>query len=459
MAKRQHDGEAAPPDAAADTIAKRQKVAHAAISPDQLALLDRFSKELRAFVKAAKKDKKTNEDSTENGDEASLEDAYVQLAELSTSVLPIFLPQNTAASSQLPLATTASSHSSPIAAPLPTAPIILSHSHVTPLPHNLAAWTPADIPRGGGYPALPPIPDPALAQMAMTHRGMLGGGAAVEAANYETLEFVGDAYIYHVAAELITQTFPRMSVGRRSQMREGLLRNANLAQYTVHYGLDKRAQIPDEFVGDGRDKGSRATDRGRQKVNGDLFEAYVGALVRAKSTDPGYDSSAVTVKWLRSLWAMTLASDIERESRRPGVVPTIATSSPKAAASTNGSAPADAAALSVAAPAAQPPAKVRLAAAIVCRGVVIRYEEVKTNNPKRDKFTNMPLFTVSATADGWGKTTFLGTGTAMSKREAGEKAAERALENGKLMKELKGKKADYLARIEAETKAKEAEPE
>ena len=458
MTKRQHDGETAPPEAAVEAITKRQKVSHAAITPDQLVLLDRFSKELRAFVKAAKKDKKSNEDSTENGDEVSPEDAFAQLAELSTSVLPIFQPQTTAASSRPPLATTAS-HSTHSAAPSPTAPIVLLHSHVTPLPHNLAAWTPADIPQGGGYPPLPPIPDPALAQMAMTHRGMLGGGAAVEAANYETLEFVGDAFIYHVAAELITQTFPRMSVGRRSQMREGLLRNANLAQYTVHYGLDKRAQIPDEFVGDGRDKGSRATDRGRQKVNGDLFEAYVGALVRAKSTNSGYDSFAVTVGWLRSLWAMTLAGDIKREFCRPGAVPAIAASLPKTAPSTNGNAPADTAALSAAAPVAQPPAKVRLAAAIVCRGVVIRYEEVKTNNPKRDKFTNMPLFTVSATVEGWGKTTLLGTGTALSKREAGEKAAERALENGKLMKELKGKKADYLARIEAETKAKEAEPE
>ncbi|OAA64418.1 nucleolar rnase [Niveomyces insectorum RCEF 264] len=316
---------------------------------------------------------------------------------------------------------------------------------------TLTAWTPADIP--DTYPPLPPIPNPAIEQIALTHHGMRRN---TWEASYENLEFLGDAFVYHVVSEYLSQTFPQLSPGRLSQLRERLVCNANLAQYTRHYGIDKRAKLPDEFQGEGRlaTKGTKATDKERLKVHGDLFEAYVGGLIRSHETAEA--GVAVATRWLKPLWALTLAKDIRGEYRKraeavqrgalltPGDAVGRGSGSVSSNGGNNGTVPTN----SDTQPSNQVSAvtrspKVQLAHLIGCRGVVIRYEEVPGKG-KRDQHNNLPLFTVGVWVDAWGKSECLATSSALSKKDAGSKAAEKALENKKLMKAYMSKKQAFL---------------
>ncbi|ERS95056.1 hypothetical protein HMPREF1624_08545 [Sporothrix schenckii ATCC 58251] len=348
----------------------------------------------------------------------------------------------------------------------------------------MTAWTVEDIPTE--YPPLPPIPDEKLEQMALTHRGWN------EVANYETLEFLGDAFIYYAASEIITQTFPHLTPGRKSQMREGLLRNSNLAQYTTHYGIEKRARLPAEFTDSAPARGTKAAAKEREKVNGDLFEAYVGALIRARppaaANVPAYNGVTIALRWLKSLWAMSLSKEIERKYnvRRtqmhtqpfaasvdkpqlsmqalianavasPGNDTPATTTAPTTTTTATATVSTEADIASQgdkSTPTKEPTqdfpplkkttltAKVQLAALIGCKEVKIRYEDAPTKKVLRDKHSKMPLFTVAVWVDAWGKSECLGYGSALSKKEAGGKAAERALENKAKMKFYVAQKAN-----------------
>ncbi len=278
---------------------------------------------------------------------------------------------------------------------------------------SLTAWTTAEIPQTP--PPLPEMLDARLEKAALTHSGMLSQQSDV---SYENLEFLGDAFIYHVASEYISQTFPHLNPGRCSQLREQLLRNSNLSQYTLHYGLDKRAIFPEEFLKEGRDGGTKASVKERQKVLGDIFESYVGGLIRS---DPGGVKRALD--WLKPLWSMTLAKEI-KEVYRVG----------SAAGGQEDLLP-----------------KVRLSRAIGCTGVKIRYEDV-TSKVKMDK-NGQPLFTVAVHVDAWGKSECLGSGSGVSKKDAGQKAALKALEDKKAMKFYQGKRKEYEASQQAQNAA------
>lgn len=470
-------------DAAGDDggIPKRQK-STTSVSPEKLALLKEYYKEIRAFVKAA-----------EQSDSDELAAPLERLVTLSKTTLPVLQALGGEDSSAGQNGDDKAKQAAASNGATPTSthtPEVGSQNPASFIPSlvNMTAWTPEDIP--AEYPALPPIPDEKLQKMALTHRGWN------EIANYETLEFLGDAFIYYAASEIITQTFPHLTPGRKSQMRESLLRNSNLALYTTHYGIHERAHFPLEFSDNAPARGSKVATKEREKVHGDLFEAYVGALIRARpaSSDVPYDGVTVTLAWLRSLWAMSLAEEIRRKynvrripthtqpqplsqsqsrptsasDNRPHIsmqalianavggtgsssahsVTTDATSTTDAD-STKGDDMATPPNKDVAQNVSNTPndptrtkaltgtaltAKVQLAALIGCKEVKIRYEDSPAKKVLRDKHSKMPLFTVAVWVDAWGKSECLGYGSALSKKEAGGKAAERALENKAKMK-------------------------
>jgi len=271
---------------------------------------------------------------------------------------------------------------------------------------SITAWMPDDIPES--LPRLPALTDPVLAKAALTHKGLNNGNSDQ---NYEVLEFLGDAFICHASSEFIMQTFPHLSPGRASQLRERLVRNSTLAQYTLQYGLDKRAFLPPEFSQEVRSGGSRVKDHEREKVMGDLFEAYIGALIRS-----GPDGVTRTLNWLKPLWSMNISKEIRAEYRRD--------------ASLNPSVP----------------PKVRLSQAILCPGVKIRYDDMP-GKAKVDKNNNLPLCTVGVYVDAWGKSELLAQASALSRKDAGNKAAELALANRKRVQfYIDKKKALYAAR-------------
>lgn len=169
-------------------------------------------------------------------------------------------------------------------------------------------YTPFTIP-ANHLPPLPPITSLSLASAPFKHKSLLPSynrstsSSPQQELSYERLEFLGDAYIELLATRLIFSRFPSLPAGSQSQLRELLVKNETLAEYSRAYGFDKRVEVGamEAMLEDGRKK--FAGNKGFNKVLGDVFEAYVAAVVL-----DGNDEGAVGVveKWLTALWAPKL---------------------------------------------------------------------------------------------------------------------------------------------------------
>lgn len=134
------------------------------------------------------------------------------------------------------------------------------------------------------------------------------------------------------------------------------------------------------------------------KVLGDVFEAYVAAVIYS---DPK-DGIEKVSNWLKALWAGTLSKEILEQDE----VNKASQTGPAVVATTS--------------------AKQELATQIVSRGIRLTYKDADI--PGKDPVTGFPLYTVGVYLEGWGeKNKLLGSGTALGKKEAGAKAAEEAL--------------------------------
>ncbi|RSL42349.1 hypothetical protein CEP53_012237 [Fusarium sp. AF-6] len=294
--------------------------------------------------------------------------------------------------------------------------------HLTPTTDNtlgsiiagITPWTSSDIPKE--LPPLPPIAKPELETAVFRHPG-IGYGS-----NYEILEWFGDAALETISTDLVMQTFGNhLTVGRLSQLREQLVRNVTLAEYYRQYGFHKRTQLPADMGTMEQLMRTKPRDRDVIKVQGDVFEAYVGAIIRA---DP-VQGRANAAAWLKALWGRTIKDQIKQVERTE--------------ASVNQPAERD-----VGPPKKELTPKERLAQILVVKGIKIRYEDMPCN--KKDKNLGLPLYAMGVYLDGWGETNkLLGVGTALKKTEAGAKAASAALENRKLMKLLGDKKKAFLS--------------
>ncbi|KAL5612124.1 hypothetical protein BROUX41_000331 [Berkeleyomyces rouxiae] len=283
------------------------------------------------------------------------------------------------------------------------------------------AWTSEDI-----HPDLPPLPavDEELKSAAFTHSAFSNNGKLL---SYERLEWVGDAYLYVLSSAFIFQTFGSLPTGRCAQMRESLVKNTTLAGYFRQYDLGKLARVPPE-----RHRATLAhvpdSDKDTVKVQGDMFEAFVAAVVLSSPED----GVARVSQWLKLLWARTLdkqVRDAERSATGTG-------------AQELGDGGAD----------AKLGAKTRLANHIQVPGVVLEYKDM--NCKKKDKISNLPLYSVGLFLTGWGeKEKMIGMATALSKKEAGQKAALQALDSNKLMKQYHAKKRAFIAARASENAA------
>ncbi|RFU81748.1 ribonuclease 3 [Trichoderma arundinaceum] len=279
---------------------------------------------------------------------------------------------------------------------------VLSPIRVTP-------WIPSEIQQE--WPPLPPLHDPKLVEEAFTHPG-LGQNF-----NYERLEWLGDAYLELISSSLIHQTFTQLRSGACSQLRERLIRNVTLAEYFRHYGMDRWARLPDNF-GDNRGAGrGRSKDKDLLKTQADMFEAYVAAVILS---DPQEGLTKV-VEWLKALWGRTIKEDIQKA---------------EATRKRHEAQPAEA-------EATEKNSKQRLSVKIVTKGVSIDYKDLP--GEKKDKNLGLPLYTVGAYLTGYGEVgRLLAVGTALSKKEAGQKAAETALQNKRLIQAYEEKKRQYM---------------
>ena len=284
---------------------------------------------------------------------------------------------------------------------------------------SITSWKSSEVPNQN--PPLPKVLDPTLEIAAFTHQGM--GAGRIGDLSYERLEWVGDAYLYLTSTLLISQTFPTLLPGKCSQLRERLVKNVTLSDYARQYGFEKRAQLPSEISGN------------LTKIMGDIFEAYVAAVVLS---DPK-DGVARVTDWLKKLWSMTLKKEIINEEKSG-----VKFDSPMWRLR------GDVEKVEIISPARLPlGAKEELQKLLGCRGIRIVYKDAAPE--KKDKTNKLPLFTVGVYLDGYGyKDKQLGYGTANGKKDAGYKAAAMALANKGLMKELTDKKRLLDAQLERE---------
>ncbi len=105
--------------------------------------------------------------------------------------------------------------------------------------------------------------DPELLDQALTHRSL-------GARNNERLEFLGDAILDFVVAELLYRAEPDAHEGRLTRLRAHLVRRETLAAIARDLNLGEVLRLgPGELKSGGR---------GRDSILSDAFEAVVGAI-------------------------------------------------------------------------------------------------------------------------------------------------------------------------------------
>lgn len=300
----------------------------------------------------------------------------------------------------------------------------------------LTPWRPSEVAKDP--PPLPAVLDPALEKASFTHAGVAERGER----SYEQLEWLGDAYLYLISTAYIYMTFPHLPHGDMCHLREVLVRNSTLGEYSIHYGLEKRASLPSEYGISGRQGGTKASEKERAKVLGDIFEAHVAAIILS---DPTRGVSR-TAEWLKELWGTTISKQIKKDARpQPSLVAPV-----MRAGSSAGPQPDP--------KAAQPDlkaAKQQLSAllALSTPRVNIVYKSIDESKTLRDPLTNLVLYKQGVYLEGYGESKELGTGTAKKKSEANDLAALNALKNKKLMNTYREKKRLALESREAQQKA------
>jgi ribonuclease-3 len=109
--------------------------------------------------------------------------------------------------------------------------------------------------------------------MAFRHRSV-----AVEVKNgaknsNERLEFLGDAILGSVVAELLFKMYPYKDEGFLTEMRSKIVSRSNLNQLAKRLGLDEHIEFDNKVLGHNNKQGS---------LLGDTFEAMIGAVYMDK---------------------------------------------------------------------------------------------------------------------------------------------------------------------------------
>lgn len=124
------------------------------------------------------------------------------------------------------------------------------------------------------YPPLPPIKDPHLYNRVFMHKSAINNKSYLNQlelinSHNERLEFLGDSILNNLVTVIIYNRFPQATEGDMSKIRSSLVNNATLTDFSLEYGFDKKlkSNIHDQFL-----------RQGKQKIFADIFEAYIGAL-------------------------------------------------------------------------------------------------------------------------------------------------------------------------------------
>lgn len=118
--------------------------------------------------------------------------------------------------------------------------------------------------------------DKEVLRMALRHGS---AATAQQRGSYQRLEFLGDAVIGHAVAQLLFEAFPGDDQGMLTRKRVHLVRSERLAERAALLGLDGWVEVgPSEEKSRGRERAAMLED---------LFEAVTGAIV----LDGGWDAA------------------------------------------------------------------------------------------------------------------------------------------------------------------------
>ena len=104
-----------------------------------------------------------------------------------------------------------------------------------------------------------------LYRLALLHKSASQINAKGVVLNYERLEFLGDAVLGAIVAELLYKFFPNKDEGFLTRIRSKVVSRESLNDLAIHIGLDKAVVAK--------------SDISRNKhIYGDVFEAFIGAM-------------------------------------------------------------------------------------------------------------------------------------------------------------------------------------
>ncbi len=119
--------------------------------------------------------------------------------------------------------------------------------------------------------------DETLLETAFTHTSYANEHRLLKISHNERLEFLGDAVLQLIISEYLYAKYPKRPEGDLSKLRSMIVREESLA------GFARDCQF-DQFIKLGRGE-EKSGGRNRDTILGDLFEAFLGALLLDKGVE------------------------------------------------------------------------------------------------------------------------------------------------------------------------------
>ena len=119
--------------------------------------------------------------------------------------------------------------------------------------------------------------DETLLETAFTHTSYANEHRLLKISHNERLEFLGDAVLQLIISEYLYTKYPKRPEGDLSKLRSMIVREEILA------GFARYCQF-DQFIKLGRGE-EKSGGRNRDTILGDLFEAFLGALLLDKGVE------------------------------------------------------------------------------------------------------------------------------------------------------------------------------
>lgn len=113
--------------------------------------------------------------------------------------------------------------------------------------------------------------DTTLLETAFTHTSYANEHRLLNISHNERLEFLGDAVLQLLISEYLYDRFPEKPEGELSKLRSMMVREESLAGFSRDCQFDQYIRL-----GKGEEKNG---GRSRETILGDLFEAFLGALL------------------------------------------------------------------------------------------------------------------------------------------------------------------------------------